>query len=1051
MKRFLMVLRLFVDRCQARQEHGNEMRFCKLFELVMSTKMNKSVNRNSLVLFKHLPCRILCRNHKVNQTEIKFHLSHSCFEGAVEKFFCFDYDRDRSQCRFIDANAWDSNSAAPGTVSLREFLEEDHTQPRFSESTVRWIHLSGRNPGTIITLGNKYGLHPLTLEDILSHDERPRLDESKIPNKTLKKHQSTSSATSRRKTVSVGHTSSTDGSHSVSVTNSQPSSTGPSPPTSSLSSTSSTPSSTSPSSTPPSTSPPTFSSTSASPGSSPSPTTPSSGHSTSTSPSSESPVYPAPAISTAALAAAVAFLESRSGAKNTKQTRFDEDTEGSFDRGLLLSSTEIRGADEKTGKRLRWGVASVQSGKVEKRRDSEGNLRTRVVSASGLSTRDKSTKDPADNSQDQQTTTTSSSWVPADKTEMEKNVSKAREAKETEQRLVSILKTSNDQAEKKLKPTSSDPSSRGSYKDLVTALLPTTQAPSINSVSSEISMTQTDAKTSTRSIRKNILPEVAISPSSPSPLIQKQKRQLIVDATHLSPRSFSTSLSDVSRLHVSSFSASRTASLHRPSNASTTPTTSNSRASHRHSTSVDFTSVTHLIIPVLSARGPNQPPSPPTFFPRVTTPRTNLGSGFTPTPAPTPAPTPTSTSTTSSSSAGESLSINPITPRSTPVSPDTSQKNMIPLSGLSLPTSLGTSLLSSLTLTLSLSRPSRPSPPESPSMTSITPTSQSSHSNIPLAFYSVPQQFSLYSDIERSESANSNRTTSNWGSKDNSDLAEKAARISRKSLSTRGKGPLFRRTGGLAFLMKKIPEPQISQNNSKLQLFSQQLNIVLIDDRTVLTFQKKDNSLVIPLMSRIAYSGSKLRMNNARFLVYSIIDKVVDGLFPILGEYQKELRRLQAEIHSEKATELSTALQVQHINREMNYAILWLKPMEGLVSEMPEHFKSSGPDFERHLLDLKDHVLTLMDQAQTLLTWSQSLNEEYLNEQQYRMNQVMYVLALVTAVFIPGTVLNTIFGMNFVYMPPLNYHWGALSFWILFFLSSSGVVFYFVKRGWIVW
>ncbi|CAM9389585.1 unnamed protein product [Ectocarpus sp. 4 AP-2014] len=204
----------------------------------------------------------------------------------------------------------------------------------------------------------------------------------------------------------------------------------------------------------------------------------------------------------------------------------------------------------------------------------------------------------------------------------------------------------------------------------------------------------------------------------------------------------------------------------------------------------------------------------------------------------------------------------------------------------------------------------------------------------------------------------------------------------------------------------------------------EQVSVFLVGDHTVLFIEPTRSKVSDQISNRIYYAGSKLRLNNARYLVYSLMDSIVDDVFPIMQQFQAWLVQLQEQLHSEDAgPSLDIVRAIQQISRDMHMITFYLRPMKVVATQLITDLPGNDADLKRHLEDLRDHLLMLEEQALRMSTWSRSLNKDWVNEQQHRMNQVVYILTMVTSAFMPAQFLTGVFGMNFKFMPELNWRY----------------------------
>lgn len=101
-----------------------------------------------------------------------------------------------------------------------------------------------------------------------------------------------------------------------------------------------------------------------------------------------------------------------------------------------------------------------------------------------------------------------------------------------------------------------------------------------------------------------------------------------------------------------------------------------------------------------------------------------------------------------------------------------------------------------------------------------------------------------------------------------------------------------------------------------------------------------------------------------------------------------------------------------------------------------------------YLRDLYDHTVQAIDAVETFRDILASTLDVYLSSTNNRLNEVMKVLTVIATIFIPITFIASVFGMNFKYMPELNWHWGYPATLGLMLLVALGMVWYFRHKKW---
>jgi magnesium transporter len=102
-----------------------------------------------------------------------------------------------------------------------------------------------------------------------------------------------------------------------------------------------------------------------------------------------------------------------------------------------------------------------------------------------------------------------------------------------------------------------------------------------------------------------------------------------------------------------------------------------------------------------------------------------------------------------------------------------------------------------------------------------------------------------------------------------------------------------------------------------------------------------------------------------------------------------------------------------------------------------------------YLRDLYDHVIRITDLSETYREGITGMLDIYLSSISNKMNEVMKVLTVISTIFIPLTLMASIYGMNWSYMPELGFIYGYPVFLIAMLFIAIVLVLYFRRRGWI--
>ncbi len=239
----------------------------------------------------------------------------------------------------------------------------------------------------------------------------------------------------------------------------------------------------------------------------------------------------------------------------------------------------------------------------------------------------------------------------------------------------------------------------------------------------------------------------------------------------------------------------------------------------------------------------------------------------------------------------------------------------------------------------------------------------------------------------------------------------------------------------------------LSFNNKTAEVETEQMSIIL-GKNFVITFQEEaDKDPFNPLRDKLKMQGSKVRQNDADFLFYTLIDYIVDHYFIVMEKMGEKIELLEEEII--KKADNRSLVKINMLRKEM----IVLKRSIAPVRELVGGLMRSDSDLihevtEKYFKDVYDHIIQAYDLSENYRDMIMSLQDLYMSNVNLRMNEVMKVMAVVTCLLAPATVIGGIFGMNFERIPLLHNQWG-------FFISVGLMLFiplvmlrFFRKRGW---
>jgi len=243
------------------------------------------------------------------------------------------------------------------------------------------------------------------------------------------------------------------------------------------------------------------------------------------------------------------------------------------------------------------------------------------------------------------------------------------------------------------------------------------------------------------------------------------------------------------------------------------------------------------------------------------------------------------------------------------------------------------------------------------------------------------------------------------------------------------------------FVVMKLPRLE----DQDLQV--EQLSLVFTRG-AVVTFEERSPGPLELIVERIARGAGRIRASGTDYLIYAILDPVVDQYFVVLDQLEDAVQELQGRVLQNQ--EADALQQLQNVRRQLNVARRHLEPMR----EVAAFFLREGepwiqPSTRPYMRDLYDHILRCIDSSRFLLELLQAAWEAHLGVAQTRLNEIMKVLTMIATVFMPISFLAAVYGMNFRNMPELDWPWAYPAIWAVFLILTGTMVRYFRRKGWL--
>jgi len=228
---------------------------------------------------------------------------------------------------------------------------------------------------------------------------------------------------------------------------------------------------------------------------------------------------------------------------------------------------------------------------------------------------------------------------------------------------------------------------------------------------------------------------------------------------------------------------------------------------------------------------------------------------------------------------------------------------------------------------------------------------------------------------------------------------------------------------------------------------AEQISLIL-GSNFVISFQENEGDVFDPIRERIRSDRGRIRKMGADYLAYALIDTIVDNYFIILEKLGEKIEDIEDELVTNPA--LETLQAIHSLKREMIFLRKSVWPLREVISRL-ERWESPliNKSLDIYLRDVYDHTIQVIDSIETFRDMLSGLLDIYLSSVSNRMNEIMKVLTIIATIAIPLTVITGIYGMNFQFMPELQWQWSYPL--VLLAMLTLGILMirYFRRKKWI--
>jgi magnesium transporter len=258
-----------------------------------------------------------------------------------------------------------------------------------------------------------------------------------------------------------------------------------------------------------------------------------------------------------------------------------------------------------------------------------------------------------------------------------------------------------------------------------------------------------------------------------------------------------------------------------------------------------------------------------------------------------------------------------------------------------------------------------------------------------------------------------------------------------------GQRPKFEDFENYIFIVLKM----LTYDESEETIKSEQVSMIL-GKNFVISFQEIQGDVFENIRERIRNAKGRIRKMSCDYLLYVLLDAIVDNYFAILEKFGEKIESLEEQLVSDPDEKILQ--KIHSIKRELISLRKSVWPLRELVSGLQ---RSESPLISESTIiyfrDVYDHTIQVIDTVETFRDMVSGMLDIYLSSISNRMNAVMKVLTIIATIFIPLTFIAGVYGMNFKIIPELEWKWGYGAVWLVMLIVAACMLVYFRRKKWL--
>ncbi len=222
----------------------------------------------------------------------------------------------------------------------------------------------------------------------------------------------------------------------------------------------------------------------------------------------------------------------------------------------------------------------------------------------------------------------------------------------------------------------------------------------------------------------------------------------------------------------------------------------------------------------------------------------------------------------------------------------------------------------------------------------------------------------------------------------------------------------------------------------------------ILTQQFLLTFSDEFPDCFKHVEKKIERSSSQIRNNRLDFLLYFLLDAIIDEYFLMIEHFNEVVDQTDQNVTQSRSPVMLQS--IQFLKKEIKDLKKVTYPIQEVIFFLE---KSKSPFFQkntfRYLKDLSEHIHYIKESVESMKDSINGTMELYLSSLNAKTNEVVKVLTLISSIFIPLTFIVGVYGMNFKYMPELSWPYGYYFSWGIMLVVIIGMLILFKVKKWL--